>query len=41
MSASLKASTLRFYRDNLENHIHPVLGTCPVGSVDVRVTYSS
>ena len=29
-AAGLKASTLRFYRDNLENHVWPALGSVPI-----------
>jgi integrase len=32
-ATGLKASTLRFYRDNLENHVWPALGSTPVGSL--------
>jgi integrase len=31
--ATLKSSTVRFYRDNLENHIYPTLGTHPINQV--------
>lgn len=31
--ASLKASTKRFYRDHLENHIYPAIGRLPIGAV--------
>ena len=31
--ADLEGQDLRFYRDNLENHIYPALGTVPLGSV--------
>lgn len=36
---NLKASTVRFYTDNLENHVFGTLGTRPIGSIsrkDVR-----
>ncbi len=32
-AASLKSSTVRFYRDNLENHIYPAIGTHEIGKV--------
>jgi integrase len=32
-ASCLKASSLRFYRDNLENHIWSALGSTPVGSI--------
>jgi integrase len=31
---TLKASTARFYRDNLKNHLVPVLGTIPVCDIE-------
>ncbi len=31
--ASLKRSTVRSYRDNLENHVYPMLGTQPITQV--------
>ena len=34
VALTLKTSTLRFYRDNLENHVWPVLGAVPVARVD-------
>ena len=34
--ATLKASTVRFYRDNLENHLYPSVGHVPLGLVARR-----
>jgi hypothetical protein len=30
---NLKASTVYFYRDNLENHVFPLLGSLPIGEI--------
>ena len=30
VAPTLKQSTVRFYRDNFENHIYPVLGSQPL-----------